>query len=129
MLVITRIPTHRNDVSKIGRRELRGILSRVCDAFDGYTLEGPFQGAWIAAVGVATVIVEMASKRAVIKALFNVSQAMFWVGVATIGYHYLGGVPLRASSTVNYPAFIAALAAFAFLHSAALAGVISRSAG
>lgn len=81
----------------------------------------------IAAVGIATVIVEIAAKRAVIKAIFNISQAMFWVGVATLGYHYLGGVPLRASSAVNYPAFIAALAAFAFLHSAALAGVISIS--
>jgi hypothetical protein len=81
----------------------------------------------IAAVGVATIIVEVASKRALIKAIFNLSQAMFWVGVAVAGYHYLGGVPLRASSAVNYPAFIAALAAFAFLHSAALAGVISIS--
>ena len=48
MLVITRIPTHRNDGSKVGRRELRSILNRICDAFGGYTLEGPFQGAWIA---------------------------------------------------------------------------------
>ncbi len=48
MLVITRIPTHRNDGRKISRRELRAILSRICDAFGGYTLEGPFQGAWIA---------------------------------------------------------------------------------
>jgi hypothetical protein len=48
MLVITRIPTHRNDGSKVGRRELRGILNRVCDAFGGYSLEGPFHGAWVA---------------------------------------------------------------------------------
>jgi len=48
MLVITRIPTHRNDGSKIGRRELRNILNRVCDEFGGYTLEGPFEGAWVA---------------------------------------------------------------------------------
>ena len=48
MLVITRIPTHRNSGSKIGRRELRGILNRVCNAFGGYTLEGPFHGAWVA---------------------------------------------------------------------------------
>ena len=33
---------------KLSRRELRGILNRVCDAFGGYTLEGPFQGAWVA---------------------------------------------------------------------------------
>ena len=46
MLVITRIPTHRNDGSKVGRRELRSILNRICDAFGGYALEGPFQGAW-----------------------------------------------------------------------------------
>ena len=27
---------------------MRGILNRVCDAFGGYTLEGPFQGEWVA---------------------------------------------------------------------------------
>lgn len=81
----------------------------------------------VLAVGVATVVVEIASKRAPIKATFNIAQAMFWVATAVLGYHYLGGVPLRASSSVNYPAFVVALAAFAFLHSAALAGVISIS--
>jgi hypothetical protein len=48
MLVITRIPTHRNDGSKVSQRERRAILNLVRDTFGGYTLEGPFQGAWIA---------------------------------------------------------------------------------
>jgi hypothetical protein len=48
MVVITRIPTHRNDGSRISRRERRAILTLVRDAFGGYSLEGPFQGAWIA---------------------------------------------------------------------------------
>jgi hypothetical protein len=48
MLVITRVPTHRNDGSKVSRREMRAILNRVCNAFGGYSLEGPFQGAWVA---------------------------------------------------------------------------------
>jgi hypothetical protein len=48
MLVVTRIPTHRNDGSKISRREQRSILSRIRDTFAGYTLEGPFEGAWVA---------------------------------------------------------------------------------
>jgi hypothetical protein len=48
MLVITRIPTHRNDGSKISRREQRAFLTLVRDTFGGYTLEGPFQGAWVA---------------------------------------------------------------------------------
>jgi hypothetical protein len=48
MLVITRIPTHRNDGSKVGRRELRAILTLVRDTLGGYSLEGPFQGAWTA---------------------------------------------------------------------------------
>jgi len=48
MLVITRIPTHRNDGSKISQRERRAILNRVRDQFRGYSLEGPFQGAWVA---------------------------------------------------------------------------------
>src|SRR4051812_1323873 len=48
MLVITRIPTHRNDGVKISQRERRGILTLVRDTLGGYTPEGPFQGAWIA---------------------------------------------------------------------------------
>ena len=48
MLVVTRIPTHRNDGSKISRRERRSILTLVRDSFGGYTLEGPFEGAWVA---------------------------------------------------------------------------------
>jgi len=48
MLVITRIPTHRNDGSKISQRERRALLNLVRDTFGGYSLEGPFQGAWVA---------------------------------------------------------------------------------
>ena len=48
MLVITRIPTHRNNGAKITQRERRAILNLVRDQFRGYTLEGPFQGAWVA---------------------------------------------------------------------------------
>lgn len=48
MLVITRIPTHRNDGTKITNRERRKLLNLVRDQFGGYTLEGPFQGAWVA---------------------------------------------------------------------------------
>lgn len=48
MIAVTRIPTHRNDGKKVGKRELRAILSRVEDTFFGYSLEGPFHGAWIA---------------------------------------------------------------------------------
>jgi hypothetical protein len=48
MLVITRIPTHRNNGSKIGARERRALLNLVRDTFGGYTLEGPFQGTWVA---------------------------------------------------------------------------------
>ena len=48
MLVITRIPTHRNDGSEISARQRREILRQVRDAFGGDSLEGPFQGAWVA---------------------------------------------------------------------------------
>src|SRR2546423_678874 len=48
MLVVTRIPTHRNDGSKISRRARRSILTLVRDAFGGYSLEGPFEGSWVA---------------------------------------------------------------------------------
>ena len=48
MIVVTRIPTHRNDGSKVGQRELRTILKQVRDILGGYSLEGPFEGAWVA---------------------------------------------------------------------------------
>ncbi|SRR6266478_715900 len=48
MLVVTRIPTRRNDGAKISRRERRVLLNLVRDTFGGYTLEGPFEGAWVA---------------------------------------------------------------------------------
>lgn len=83
----------------------------------------------VACLGVATVVVEVAARRVLIKAAFNVAQAMFWVACAILAYHYLGGTPLRVGASVQYPAFVAALAAFAFLHSSALAGAISISEG
>ena len=44
--MITQIPTHRNDGAQISAAARRAILRQVRDAFGGYTLEGPFQGAW-----------------------------------------------------------------------------------
>jgi len=38
MVVITRIPTHRNDGKKVSQRERRAILNLVRDTFGGYTL-------------------------------------------------------------------------------------------
>ena len=83
----------------------------------------------VAALGAATIIVEIAARRVLIKAVFNVAQAMFWVAAAILSYRYLGGTALQIGSSVNYPAFVAALFAFAFLHSSALAGAISISEG
>ena len=51
MIATTRIPTHRNDGSKVSRRELRAILARVQRAFDGYSLDMPSDGAWVASDG------------------------------------------------------------------------------
>ena len=86
---------------------------------------------WITVVclGVSILIVEVASRRVFIKAVFNVAQAMFWVACAILAYHYLGGRPLASGTSVNYVAFAATLASFAFLHSGALAGAISISEG
>ncbi len=47
MIVATRIPTHRNDGSKIGVRELKAILKRVRLAFRGYSFDAPAEGAWV----------------------------------------------------------------------------------
>jgi hypothetical protein len=48
MVVITRIPTHRNDGTRISRRERRAIPTLIRDNLGGYSLEGPFEGAWVA---------------------------------------------------------------------------------
>ena len=48
MLVITRMPTHRNNGLKISVTERRDLLRLVRDSFGGYSLEGPFQGSWVA---------------------------------------------------------------------------------
>jgi hypothetical protein len=84
---------------------------------------------WITVLclGAATCVVEMAARRAVIKAIFNVAQAVFWVGFATLAFHYLGGQALRPSGAINLIGYTAALASFALVHSAALAGAIAIS--
>ena len=83
----------------------------------------------VACLGAATIIVEAAARRVLLKAVFNVAQAMFWVACAVLAYHYLGGTGLTIGSSVSYAGFVAALTAFAFLHSSALAGAISISEG
>jgi hypothetical protein len=83
----------------------------------------------VACLGAATVVVEAAARRVPIKGIFNVAQAMFWVACAILAYRYMGGGALAQPTRVNYAAFVAALAAFAFLHTSALAGAISISEG
>jgi hypothetical protein len=84
--------------------------------------------ATVLAIGIATVIVEIASGRVALKATFNVAQAIMWVASAVLVYRYLGGVPLLSDALrVNYPAFIATLFVFATLNSTAVAGAIAIS--
>ncbi len=73
MLVITRIPTHRNDGTKISQRERRSLLNRVRDNLGGYALEGPFQGAWIADDG--EIYEETSYRLEVVVAAERVSEA------------------------------------------------------
>jgi hypothetical protein len=51
MIVTTRVPTHRNDGSKVSEAELDRILRTVRKKFSGYLFEGPARGAWVAADG------------------------------------------------------------------------------
>lgn len=48
MIATTPIPTHRNDGSKLRKRELKAILNQARAAFRGYSLEKPCGGAWVA---------------------------------------------------------------------------------
>jgi hypothetical protein len=51
MIVVTRIPTHRNNGRKVTRAEMRSIINRILDTFHGYSMEGPMQGGWVAKDG------------------------------------------------------------------------------
>jgi hypothetical protein len=73
MIVVTRIPTRRNDGSKIRQREMREIVSRVFEAFRGYSLEGPFTGGWMADDG--EVYREMSYRLEVVVAPERVNEA------------------------------------------------------
>jgi HD superfamily phosphohydrolase YqeK len=87
---------------------------------------------WITVVfvGLATATVEVVSKRALIKGVFNVSQAVFWVSVATLSYKALGGTSLLLpNADLNFVAFGSALLVFALFNSSALAGAIAISEG
>lgn len=87
---------------------------------------------WITvlSVGIATACVEVASRRALIKGVFNVSQAVFWVSVAILSYRTLGGTPLLdTNARLNFVAFGSALLVFAIVNSSALAGAIAISEG
>jgi hypothetical protein len=46
VVFITRMPTHYNDGTAVPEDVRQEIADRVADAFGGYTLEGPGQGAW-----------------------------------------------------------------------------------
>jgi hypothetical protein len=82
----------------------------------------------VALVGLATAVVEIISKRAPIKGVFNVSQAVFWVSIATLTYRALGGTSLLLENAdLNFVAFGSTLVVFALLNSSALAGAIAIS--
>ncbi len=87
---------------------------------------------WITVVTVAlaTTGVQIANKRAPIKALFNVAQVTLWVALGVLVYRQLGGHTLLDRSTsFNLVAFAAILLVFAVLNSAAVAGAIAISEG
>lgn len=82
----------------------------------------------IFAVGIAHLIVEILSRRALIKAVFNVAQPVMWVSIATLLYLSLGGTSiLSPSSTLKFIPFVSTLLVFAVLNSAAFAGAIAIS--
>src|SRR5437870_4811189 len=51
MIVVTRIPTHRNDGTEISEKEISRILDRVRKKLGGFSFDPPSYGAWVAADG------------------------------------------------------------------------------
>src|SRR5687768_689242 len=85
---------------------------------------------WITvlAVGAAHAVVEILSKRALIKAIFNVAQPVMWVSIATLSYWGLGGGSiLQPGAELKFLPFASTLFVFALLNSAAFAGAIAIS--
>src|SRR5665647_104262 len=84
----------------------------------------------VLAVALATIVVQVANKRALIKALFNIAQVSLWIAICVLVYRELGGRSLLDRTTsVNLPAFVAILLVFGVLNSAAVAGAIAISEG
>lgn len=79
----------------------------------------------IAAVGIASAAVQLASRRALIKGVFNVAQLALWVSLAITVYTRLGGRSLLEKSTPPLAACVAALVIFGIVNSGAMAGTIS----
>ena len=73
MIAVTRIPTHRNDGSRVSKRELREILTPIRKSFVGFSLEGPFLGAWEAEDG--EVYEEMSFRLEVVVSRSRVKEA------------------------------------------------------
>lgn len=81
----------------------------------------------VAAVTIATVAVQVANRRVVIKGVFNVAQVALWVALSIVTYKSLGGKAMVAGSGPFFPAFVAILVVFALINSAAVAGAIALS--
>jgi len=82
----------------------------------------------IAAVTVATFLVQIANRRAVIKGVFNTAQFSLLSAVAILTYRQLGGTSLLdRTANVQWLAIVAIVLVFAVLNSIAVAAVISIS--
>jgi HD-GYP domain-containing protein (c-di-GMP phosphodiesterase class II) len=86
---------------------------------------------WITVVAAAgaMALVEIVNRRAIIKAVFNVAQAIFAVSLAILAYTGLGGLPLLLGLRLQTIAFLSALAVFVIANTVALNGVIAAAEG
>jgi HD-GYP domain-containing protein (c-di-GMP phosphodiesterase class II) len=83
----------------------------------------------VVAVATATVAVQLANRRILIKTVFNIVQTVLWVALTILVYTGLGGHTLLESARPNLLAFIAILIVFAIVNSGAVAGAIAISEG
>lgn len=83
----------------------------------------------VIATSIAMAIVEVANRRTVVKAVFNVMQSILAVSLAVLAYRGAGGQPLLAEVRISTLAFLSALAVFVLSNTAALNGVIAAAEG
>ena len=82
---------------------------------------------WVAILGItiSTLVTELISRRAPIKAVFNTAASLFAACVVVISYRFFGGVSLLTLSEFAFVPYLAAVALFFAANSLTTSGIVA----